>query len=41
MLGLEGGCMASKPTFRGEDPRKAGLLAIQPPDEVARSRMFY
>jgi hypothetical protein len=41
ILGLEGGWMASKPTFRGEDPREAGLLAIQPLEEAARSRIFY
>jgi len=40
MLGLECGWMASKPTFR-EDPRKDYLLAIKPPDEVARTRIFY
>jgi hypothetical protein len=33
--------MASKPMFRGEDPWKADLLDIQPPDEAASSRIFY
>lgn len=40
MLGLVCGWMASKPTFRGEDPRKDDL-AIQPPDEAVRSRILY
>ena len=41
ILGLEGGYMASKRTFTEEGSRNAGLLAIQPPDEDASSRIFY